>query len=142
MTYLLGIFPLLLILSPLSAAPAMTGPECQLLASVEQVEQREELYQPDSWRQAWGLPPAYTYTDIKLHVIHSHSVLTTGDASIATHTCQNLLEQPTFQLRPGALTVHPGDCIHAQTQFSGDEFAMGQWLYAIQILDTTACHFE
>lgn len=121
------------------AAPAMTSHVCSVKAVVEKIEKREEKYEPESWRKAWGLPESQVYWDITLSVkdadlIEEHM---TGD-------CTKEGLPKVFQLRDRnfiGLLKKPavGSCINARTQFSGDEFSIGQWLDDIETLPTSEC---
>lgn len=105
------------------AAPAMRSPLCIVTAKVEKIETRKEPYnKPESWRKAWGLPKAATYRDVHLKIFRAEF------AKDESGTCTTLLEKTKFQLRTGDREPKPGECIQSKTQFSGDEFLIGQWL--------------
>ncbi len=105
----------------LLAAPAMTSPLCVVKANVLKIEQRERKYTPESWRKQWNLPKSITYTDVTLDI-----------EKISGDQCsKETLSKNVFQLKSNE-TLKVGSCIIAKTQFSGDEFRIGQWLWDIK----------
>jgi hypothetical protein len=122
-------------LMPAHTAPALPGPECRVIGMVEQMVPRAEPYQPESWRHAWGLPESQLYTDVTLRVTVLESLAVTDDPQ----DCLRGPHQTVFQLRDPGDSIQPGQCLRARTRFSGDEFAIGQWLYDIETLLPAAC---
>lgn len=116
------------------AAPAMRSDVCKVVGSVEDVAVREELYEPESWRKAWGLPKSNDYTDITLRYVRSELV-EKGDQG----GCDQASLPKVFQLRNDQKRPKIGQCIEATAQFSGDEFSIGHWLYDVAVLDDNEC---
>ena len=112
------------------AAPALTGPLCIVTGIVENTAERNVKYEPESWRLSWQLPEYRVYTDVTVNLSSA------GDCDAAQ------FESKPFQLRGDAdqSLLTKGACIRAKTQYSGDEFALGQWLFDIEILDATTCN--
>ena len=132
------------------AAPAMASPECTLLGMVVKEEKRIEKYEPESWRDAWGLPEEYVYHDISINVIEN-AYASEADEQMAQEIeppedCDKTAKMTTYQLRSDVsffgLFGNPklvGKCIEAKSKNSGDEFSYGNWLYDIQILAEHEC---
>ncbi len=117
-----------------TAAPALTGPECAVIGTVGNIETRKHYYQPESWRVGWGLPEYRLYTDVTLHLT----------AAAGEGCAMEAFQGKAFQLRvdQDAEKLETGLCLRALTQYSGDEFAIGQWLYDIEIIDMSSCAAE
>lgn len=121
-----------------SAAPAMRSHVCEITAVVQKIEERKESYgKPESWRKAWGLPKFQKYTDVTLSIV-SASLL--EEYSMGECTPQKLPE--IFQLRGDVKSskIPVGTCLKGKTQFSGDEFLIGHWLYDVETLSESDCH--
>lgn len=125
-------FHLLFSITSLYAAPALAGPKCKIKGVVESVTSREHQYQPESWRKSWGLSKSIEYTDIKLKV--QESLLVSGGFGNGCGIEELKKRDSTFQLRSSENKdlLKSGKCIQAHTQFSGDEFAIGQWVFDVK----------
>jgi hypothetical protein len=53
--------------------------------------------------------------------------------------CQALLKHQVYQLRNSKQSSKIGKCIEAKSQFSGDEFYIGQWLFDIKEIEASKC---
>lgn len=115
------------------AAPAMRGPLCTITGIIEKIASREEVYKDDEWRKSWSLPKSKIYTDITIKVKSS------TDDSVDNKRCKQFYSKNVFQLRDDKSKALKGNCIKAQTQFSGDEFSIGQWLFSIEVLPVEQC---
>jgi hypothetical protein len=114
----------------LKAAPALNSSQCRVRGIVESIHTRSHKYEPESWRKEWGLPKERIYVDIKLSLndVSSAEVLGGSDCSLEH------LQDKIFQLKSNQdqALITTGQCITALTQYSGDEFALGQWLWDIE----------
>lgn len=113
------------------SAPAMKSEVCLITGVVQSIENREHIYKPESWRKSWGLPKSITYIDIKMNL----SEVVPKQKDLETTECTlELLSEKTFQLRSKEerSKLEKGSCFRATTQFSGDEFAIGQWVWDIE----------
>lgn len=126
-TVLLGVIALSL---SASAAPAAPAPVCQIEGTVLSITEREVAYKDDSWRKSWNLPESITYTDVTINVTEESLVENAGNPE---QECKahNLPEKRTYQLRDKNTKLKEDQKIRAHTQYSGDEFAIGNWLYNI-----------
>lgn len=124
---------LFICISSTLAAPAMKGPTCEITANVEQIQKRKEFYKDESWRKSWGLPKYIEYTDLTLSVISSK------ETEKGFGSCEEIAKKKIFQLRDKEIELKAKDCIRAQTQFSGDEFSIGQWLFKISKIENIKC---
>lgn len=117
---------LLLICSVGHTAPAMNGALCFVEGQVRSLKKREQPYQDEQWRKAWGLPKVVIYWDIELEVKRAEQ----REPGMGSCTTEELSSE-TFQLRDEKELekVVVGKCLQGLTQFSGDEFRIGQWLY-------------
>ena len=115
--------------SKVSAAPAMQSSLCEVKAIVVQIKERVHQYRPESWRKNWGLPKSITYTDVTLNL---------GQISGASNCNKEFFNGRNFQLKKDSdkSKINVGDCILAKTQFSGDEFKIGQWLWDIRACES------
>ena len=118
-----------LIIPYLLAAPAPPHKTCAIEGHIISVDEREDMRDP-SWAKSWGLDKKVTYTDINLK-LQSVKLI---KSELAGECTLEFFENKSFQLRPGQKDFHfsKGDCITAKTQFSGDEFLAGQWLWDIE----------
>lgn len=126
MSKLIAILLFLWLIPSASGAPALTSSLCLIKGTIATISERVEPYTPESWRISWGLPESRTYIDIKFKKIESTSP--GPDCKVQE------LKKKTFQLRnlEDQKSLSVDDCIKAETQFSGDEFAMGQWVWNIR----------
>lgn len=118
------------------ASPAAPAPVCQIVGIITNIKEREEPYQNDSWRKSMNLPKSITYTDVTIHVTEESLIESAGNPE---HECtaNNLPDKRTYQLREKEIKLEENQKIQAHTKFSGDEFAIGNWLYNITPLDET-----
>jgi len=118
---------------PSFASPAMTGPTCAVEGTVGSITERKEENAPETWRKQYGLSKYREYTDVRLSVKNSSML----DPGMTGEDCsKERLEKITFQLRPtiiGWARIKVGDTISAKTEFSGDEFSIGNWLYDVSV---------
>ncbi len=114
-----------LFLQDATAAPAMASSQCELKAKVVSIQERTHTYSPESWRKSWGLSKSIIYFDITLDI---SQVLGGENCKIET------FKSTKFQLKndEDKSRIIPKKCIQAKTQFSGDEFKIGQWLWDIR----------
>lgn len=122
---------------PVFAAPLPPSDVCIVEGVIETVGQREEPYTPESWRQSWGLPESRNYIDIELALerVSLHEEVDRDE------TCKfEALVEATFQLRSmdELHKLEAGKCVTGKTQYSGDEFAHGQWLWDIENCENQA----
>lgn len=122
-----------------SAAPATRSHVCEVVATVESIDVRKEGYdKPESWREAWGLPEFQIYTDVKLSVVAASLI---EEQAFAEGECTPQKLPEIFQLRndikPSKIPV--GTCLKGKTQFSGDEFVIGHWLFEVEVLESSDC---
>lgn len=114
------------------AAPAPTGPICRITGIVEKLETRTRKYEPESWRKSWNLPKEKVYFDVSIKVSSVHEL------EKGYEGCEKLLSKRVFQLKEQK-NLKIGRCLRAKSQFSGDEFSIGQWLYDIEYLPEENC---
>ena len=124
-----------MILDSLYAAPAMQGSLCEIKAIVKKIETRKDDYsdRPKSWKEDWGISSPVVYNDITLKVLYSKELVKGSD------NCKTFVATKKFQLKRKESKPKFGDCILAQTKFSGDEFLIGQWLFKIKQLKPIDC---
>lgn len=111
------------------AAPAPPHNTCKVMGDIISIEQRI-VERDSSWVKAWGVDKKITYTDIELK-LQSVKLITSEMAGECT---LDFFEDKSFQLRPEDTNFNfsAGDCVRAKTQFSGDEFLAGQWIWDFQ----------
>lgn len=108
------------------AAPAAYQPPCTVTGTVVRVSERYEPYSDKGWAKSWNLPDGQTYTDVVIDVVK------TDDA------CDDAGET-TYQLEGGVDDPETGACVTAVTQFSGDEFRIGDWIKSYETNDQATC---
>lgn len=116
----------------LYAAKAQSGPTCQIIGRVKEVQTRKFEYKPESWRKSWDLPKYKIYYDATLEVLKSKEI------GPGYGDCQNLKSKKVFQLKDKK-SVEVGRCFKAESKYSGDEFSIGQWLYELEYLPDSKC---
>ncbi len=118
----------------LSAAPAVTSNLCHIQGIITSINQRTHKYEPESWRKSWRLPKERIYIDIQLDIQNVSSEGKTSDQGCMTES----LKDKVFQLKDNQdqKKIKKGQCIKAKTQFSGDEFSIGQWLWEIKLCNS------
>lgn len=130
---LLSLFFVLIWGAPSLAAPALPSPICLIRGQVEGTSTR--VFEYDSALQKSAqLPSTHTYHDVSLNLFTS--TLTTGKKH---KDCTKLLQHKVFQLRDKKVSLKKDQCIEARTEFLGDEFVSGQWIFDIQQLSTENC---
>ena len=118
------------------SAPALSSSICQLRGELIDISQRKVSQGPKEWRESWGLSEFREYTDIALKIIE---VKKYDESSPATDCSldyfQKNFQGKKFQIEPSEKKhrfLKKGTCLVAKTQFSGDEFAIGQWIWDIK----------
>lgn len=131
----LGFFSVfgLFTISRVYAAPAVPSPVCAVQGLVKKIETRKVDYKPESWRKSWGLAKARVYTDVTVKVLDAKGL------NNKEPYCDRFLGLKTFQLQDKVTKIKVSKCISAKTQFSGDEFAIGQWLFNVQEQKKESC---
>jgi hypothetical protein len=129
-----------------SAAPAMAHDTCVVTGTLESVE-KIKITRPndDSWLKSWGLSKNYSETSIK---ITPHAIEVLHDINMDKTSCTlekaaegyYLKHRSTLKLIPE--DYQEGDCITAKTNFSGDEFRIGNWIYDIEVKPSDFCNTE
>ena len=122
-----------LIVSKAKAAPAVSSPVCVIKGLIKKIEKREVDYKPESWRKSWNLPKSREYVDVTI------AVSTAKGLEGKAPQCDSLVGLKKFQLRDTTVKISTSQCIVSQTQFSGDEFALGQWIFKIKELKKESC---
>lgn len=118
--------------APSQAAPALPSPICLIRGQIEGLSTRVFEYDPVLLKNS-KLPVTHTYHDVSLKVLSS------ALAKDQQGDCKKILTHQTFQLRNKQDQLKKGQCIEAHTQFSGDEFVIGQWLFEIKQLPIADC---
>lgn len=119
----------LLIVRLASAAPALPSPQCLIEGTVTAIAEREHRYD-EALRKSWNLPESITYIDISIDVTQARL-----ESPAKGQNCDAaVLKKRPLQLKDPAERdkLKKGACIKALTQFSGDEFRIGQWLWRIE----------
>ncbi len=105
-----------------SASSAPPSPTCALKGKVEKIETRKTMVDNSSVR-----PTEKNYEDVTIKV------------STIDGPCNQLMGSKVFQLRDKNERPTIGKCIAAKTQYSGDEFALGQWVFEIKNIADKDC---
>ena len=130
--------------NPAAAAPAMAHDKCRVTGTITTMEKIEiQRTQPDSWLDDWGLPRKYSETKINLDIL---SIETVEDQPMDKTSCTLEKAAEGYYLKGNSTQKRffadfdIGDCITAETNFSGDEFRIGNWIYDIKTLPAEQCN--
>lgn len=125
--------------TPLHAAPSMAHDTCRVIGKVTSVETKEfKRNMPRSWLDDWKLSNSYTETVIKLDI---STIEILKDIGYDKDSCTLEKAAEGYYLRDKKFFkgFGAGDCISAETNFSGDEFRIGNWIYNIETLPADQC---
>lgn len=113
-----------ILMSPIHAAPAMRGSVCQIKGIIKKVSKRENT------RKNFGPMESKNYIDWELDLKNVTSV----NKSDMKSCTQDFFKNKIFQLRfdEHKNNYSASECIEALTQFSGDEYSHGQWVWNIK----------
>ncbi len=121
------------------SAPAAPAPECVIIGIVEDVSSRDHVYSPRSWADSWNLPKSITYTDINIKILESSFLNEEDVLQFPDYNCGDIGIIKKYQLPNNQKRPPINSCIKAITQYSGDEFKIGNWLKRLKILDSREC---
>lgn len=113
-----------ILMTPIHAAPAMLGSICQIKGVIKKVSKRENS------RKTFGTKESRSYIDWELD-LKSVTFIKESDNKLCT---QDFFKNKIFQLRfdEHKNNYLASECIEALTQYSGDEYSHGQWVWNIK----------
>lgn len=125
------------------ASPTMAHDTCVVVGTVNSIE-KIKITRPrdETWLKSWRL--SKTYSEIAIKITPS-TIDVFNDMAFDKTSCTlekaaegyYLQHRATLKFIPADYKV--GDCITAKTNFSGDEFRIGNWIYDIEKQPAELC---